>query len=164
MAKKYSLNVSYKPDYKIIGVFCPVKDYRFCWILNDDLGYSFNHYGTFNTISTANDSSNMFNVYEYYHPLLLFRMFILNNKNHNRVIFPSPPNLDYLIVIEADEYRIDINEILSSVRSVKTVNAAFILESQLGKSFDQVFYDFELFVTNKDNIIRDRAIKYTPSN
>ncbi|MBS4014756.1 MAG: IPExxxVDY family protein [Bacteroidetes bacterium] len=160
MAKKLSLNVLYKPEYRVIGVFCPVKDYRFCWMVNESLGYSFNHFGIFPTVFQGETNPHYFNVFENYNELLNLRLFIVNNRNSTRIIFQTPPLLDYLLIIDANESRHNLNKILSDIRSVNSVNAAYFLDNQLGKQSDQVFYDFELFVAETDNASRIKQVKF----
>lgn len=158
MAKKYSLKIQYTPDFKVIGVFCPIKDYRFCWMLNESLRFSFNYFGEFPLIS-GEKSTEIFNVYEYREPTLNLRIFILNNRNINRLIFAEPPQLDFLMLIQADEARHNMNELLSKIRSISGVNAAYILDKQLGKTAEEVFYDFEVFVSNIDLALKKISFK-----
>ncbi len=151
MGKKLLLNVKYKPDFIVIGVFCPLKDYRFCWLLNKYLDYNFNFFGNFPVRSSAGKMPAFHNVFECYNELLLLRMFVLNNKNNEQIIFPTPANLDYLLLIQVDESRHDMQQMIASIRSVPGINAAFFLDKELGKRADEIFYDLELFITDVDH-------------
>lgn len=151
MGKKLLLNLKYKPDFKIVGIFSPVKDYRLCWLLNSHLGFSFNFYGNFPVLIPPADKPGLHNVFEHNNEMLFLRMFVLCNKNNEQIIFPKPANIDYLLLFQADEVRFDINELITSIRSVPHINAAYLLGDKLGKRADEIFYDMELFITEVDN-------------
>ncbi len=151
MTKKIPFKIQYKPDFSVIGIFCPAKDYRLCWILNHELKYDFQHFGTFQYKNPGSENAESFNIFEYSNEVLFLRVFMLNNKNDNTVLFKSPPQLDYLMLIQSGDSRYNIENTIKALRKIPLINAAYHLDNKLGKNSDEVLYDLELFIADVDN-------------
>lgn len=150
MAKKISLKLVFETEYRIVGVFCPERDYRFCWLLNNHLKLGFRRTSDFSFFLPKEPAALNFSVFHFAIEHLQQNFYLVNNRsNEGTRLFSTPPGLDYLFVIKADEDRFDMSNLLRQIRSVPQVSAAYLLEDALGKNREAFLYDFEVFVAQE---------------
>lgn len=148
--KKYSELLRYKTEIKVVGVFCPEKDYRLCWLINNQLRYDFKKTLDFIYPTTQNPEGASFSVYTFERPTLQQSYFLVNNRSHdNQTLFSKPQGLDFLLLINADDSRYNYTQLLKSLRSLSQINAAYMLDDALGKLKESFLYDFELFLSQE---------------
>jgi hypothetical protein len=152
MAKKTLFRLEFESEYRIVGLFCSERDYRLCWLLNNQLGYDFRRApADFEAFSARTQSLEMHSVYHYKAPeSMKSSFFIINNRSHNDItLFQTPPGLDYLFLVRADGSWFNFRDLLKTLRSMKLLSAAYQLDQELGKGKEGFLYDFEMFVTQE---------------
>jgi len=156
MAKKTLFRLEFETEYRVVGVFCPEKDYRFCWLLNSKMGYNFRRLPDFEQASVDGNSSDFYSVFGFEIESLQRTYFLMNNRSGNGSrLFSSPPGLDYLMLVKADESRFNFSDLVKKIRSLPQVTASYLLDDILGKNKGIFLYDFELYVTQKGKIQRN---------
>jgi hypothetical protein len=143
MAKKTLLRLPFESEYRIIGIVCTENDYRFCWLLNQMLAFDFKRVCDFTSHSNVD-----FSVFHFDGPeSMQCSFYLVNNRSADgQVLFAAPAGIDYLMLIKADEYRFNYQELLTSLRSIRQLLAAYRIDDHLGKNRDGFLYDFEMFV------------------
>jgi hypothetical protein len=151
MAKKTLFKLQFESEFRIVGVVCSERDYRFCWLLNHHLGYDFRRAPDMEYFSAKAKSTKGFSVYVFeQHESLQCTFYLVNNRSYDDApLFSSPPGIDFLMIVKADEYRFSFPELIRELRSVKQVLAAYQLDDALGKNKDAFLYDFEVFVSKE---------------
>lgn len=174
MAKKRILRLPVETEYRIIGVVCSERDYRFCWLINKQLGFNFRRVTDFEHKPLKSPFVLKFSAYHYEaHESLQCSFFLVNNRSENDLkLFGTPAGIDFLLLVKADEMRFGFQELINKLRSVQQLSTAWQLDDALGKNKESFLYDFEMFVfkeiegvkkkkemiwatTNNDLIVRD---------
>jgi len=151
MAKKTLFKLQFESDFRLVGLVCNESDYRFCWLLNSQLGYDFRRVSSFEFMPAKSQTLSRFSVYEYdREDSLYFSLYLVNNRSHDgSLLFGTPAGLDFLLLAKADEGRFHLPDLLKKLRMVSQLQAAFQLDGVLGKNKDPFLYDFEMFVSQE---------------
>ncbi|MFN2394264.1 MAG: IPExxxVDY family protein [Bacteroidales bacterium] len=150
MAKKTLFRLEFETDFRVVGVFCPEKDYRFCWLLNNKLDFNFRRATDFTDITGKSESAELHSVYLYERESLQRTYFLVNNRsNEGSRLFSNPAGLDFLLLVKADDSRFNYNQLLKKIRALPQVTAAYMLDDALGKNKDAFLYDFEVYLSQE---------------
>lgn len=150
MAKKTLFRLEFETDFRVVGVFCPEKDYRFCWMLNNKLDFNFRRAPDFQFIPPKSKIIEFHAVYYYERESLQRTYYLVNNRsNEGSRLFANPAGLDFLLLVKADDSRFDYNQLLKKIRALPQVTAAYMLDDALGKNKDGFLYDFEVYLSQK---------------
>lgn len=107
-------------DVRILGIVAPVKDYRFCWILNQALGCDFRRNSDIEIQLAKKGRQYFFSIYEYAVANSSLVHYIYNNQFDGEYLLPEFRHLDYLWLLKGDEVE---NEYVHSLqKSIKEVN------------------------------------------
>lgn len=148
MTKKRKLSLEYVPEFTAIGIFTPRKDYRFCWLLNQNLNLDFKRLPDFWQIPYNQAESVPFPIYFDDTPSLLLQYFLIVNKTPAGILFDKPKNLDLLFLLKNGGGQADPEEITGSIKRISMVQAAYLLDDKLGKRAANIFYDLEMHMAN----------------
>jgi hypothetical protein len=151
MAKKTLFKLQFESEFRLIGLVCSESDYRFCWLLNRQLGYDFCRVSNFEFVPAKSQTSSRFSVFEYdREESLYFSLYLVNNRSHDgTLLFGAPAGLDFLLLAKADEGRFHLPDLLKKLRTLSQLQAAFPLDGALGKNKEIFLYDFEMFVSHE---------------
>jgi hypothetical protein len=150
MAKKTLFRLEFETEFRIVGVFCPEKDYRFCWLLNNILDFNFRRTPDFQFIPPKSKVTEFHAVYHYERESLQRTYYLVNNRsNEGGRLFANPAGLDFLLLVKADDSRFDYSQLLKKIRALPQVTAAYMLDDALGKNKDGFMYDFEVYLSQK---------------
>lgn len=144
MTKKRKLNLDFDPEFTAIGIFTPRKDHRFCWLLNQNLSLDFKRLPDFLYKPYNQDDAIPFPIYFDETPALLLQYYLLVNKTPSGILFDKPKNLDLLFLLRNNSGQADPEEIISAIKRISMVQAAFLLDEKLGKRASNIFYDLEI--------------------
>lgn len=146
MAKKLKLDIEYTPDFRLIGIFSPQKDYRLCWMLNNQLKTDLCRIPDFIYHPFKKAEASSFAVYNYDSGMLRTRYLLLSNRASGGLLLPDPKNLDFLFLIWKPDTGQDIEHVLNHVRKLSAVQAAFVLDDSITARTKEVLYDFEMYL------------------
>ncbi len=150
MAKKTLFRLEFETEFRIVGVFCPEKDYRFCWLLNNKLDFNFRRTFDFSSFQPKNKEPEFHSVYRYERESLQRTYFLVNNRSiEGSRLFANPAGLDFLLLVKADDSRFDYGQLLKKIRALPQITAAYMLDDALGKNKDGFLYDFEVYLSQK---------------
>lgn len=149
MAKKTLFKLEFDSPFKVMGVFCQEKDYRFAWILNTHLQFGFRKEKDFTFYPSQQTIPFVFSVYSFDQTDMQRSFFLVSNRSlQGQRLFDKPPSLDYIFLVKADAFRFDFSELLKKIRGLKQVTAAYLLDDILGRKKEGFLYDFEVFLTH----------------
>lgn len=106
---------------RLIGIMAPIKDYQFCWHLNNTIGLDFR----INDIEirvVRKKRDYFFTVYEYRVPTASLEHYIYNNQFDGEYLLPEFKHLDFLWLMQGDEVNEEtMQETISTIRSISSV-------------------------------------------
>ncbi|HYE56605.1 MAG TPA: IPExxxVDY family protein [Chitinophagaceae bacterium] len=95
---------------RLLGIVAPVKDYRFCWLLNHKLRFDFRMKNDIEIQLTKKGRQYFFAVYEYQEPSTSLCHYLYNNQFDGEYLLPEFRHLDFLWLMKGD---IASNELLT---------------------------------------------------
>ena len=109
-------------DTRLLGLVAPVKDYQFCWQLNNRLRMDFRINNDIEIQLTKRQRKYFFGVFEYREVGNSLRHFLYNNQFDGEYLLPEFKHLDFLWLLKGDMVADDqLGMLMSSVRSVPGV-------------------------------------------
>ncbi len=112
-------------DTKLLGIVTTVKDYRFCWNLNNLLGLNFRINHDIEINLKRRKRNYFFSVYEYHEPDTALCHYLYNNLYDGEFLLPEFKNLDFLWLMKNDtvteEYLSQIKIMLRNIPGVQLV-------------------------------------------
>lgn len=109
-------------DTRLLGIMAPVKDYQFCWQLNNLLGIDFRINNEIEIQLTKKGRNYFFAVYEFPERHTSLVHYLYNNEFDGEYLLPEFKHLDFLWLMKGDLVDNDkLNHIISSIRTIKGV-------------------------------------------
>lgn len=107
-------------DARILGIVAPVKDYRFCWMLNQAMGCDFRCNSDIEIQLSKKGRQYFFSVYEYGEEMSALIHYIYSNQFDGEFLLPEFRHLDFLWLLKGDE--VDDDYVSSLQKSIKEIN------------------------------------------
>ena len=109
-------------DSRLLGIMAPVKDYQFCWHLNNVLGMDFRINNEIEIQLKRKKRDYFFSVYEFEEPAASLAHYVYNNHFDGEYLLPEFKHLDYLWLLKGDivEDKL-LQEIISSIKEIGEV-------------------------------------------
>ena len=109
-------------DTRLLGIVAPVKDYQFCWQLNNRLRFDFRINNEIEIQLTKRQRRYYFGVYEYNEKDSSQQHYLYNNQFDGEYLLPEFKHLDFLWLLKGDvvpEER--LAQLMSGIRMVPGV-------------------------------------------
>lgn len=107
-------------ETKLLGIMAPMKDYQFCWQLNNLLGIDFRINHELEIQLNKRGRNYFFSVYEYCEPATFLKHYLYDNKHDGEYLLPEFKHLDFLWLLK-DDFVSD-EALQNLVQSIRTVN------------------------------------------
>ena len=120
-----SLAEDFFTDARILGIVAPVKDYRFCWLVNQSLGCDFRRNSDIEIQLAKKGRQYFFSVYEYGVDLGSLVHYIYSNQFDGEYLLPEFRHLDFLWLLKGDE--VEEAYISSLQKSIKDINGVQLI-------------------------------------
>ncbi len=118
-------------DAKILGIVAPVKDYRFCWLLNQCLGCDFRLNSDIEIQLARKNRQYFFSVYEYGEAGTSICHYIYNNQFEGEYLLPEFRHLDFLWLLKGDNVRNSyIHYLQQSIKNIQGVQLITELDKE----------------------------------
>ncbi len=89
-------------DTRLLGLVAPIKDYQFCWHLNNRLRFDFRINNSIEIQLNKKARTYFFCVYEYPEPGNSLQHFLYNNQFDGEYLLPEFKHLDFLWLLKGD--------------------------------------------------------------
>jgi hypothetical protein len=89
-------------DTRLLGIVAPVKDYQFCWQLNNRLRFDFRINNSIEIQLTKRQRHYFFCVYEYRENGNSLQHFLYKNQFDGEYLLPEFKHLDFLWLLKGD--------------------------------------------------------------
>jgi hypothetical protein len=108
-------------ETRLFGIVAPLKDYQFCWQLNNFLRFDFRINNEIEIQLRKKERKYFFGVYEYLEPNSSLVHYLYNNQFDGEYLLPEFRHLDFLWLLKGDAVE---NTMLHDLMySVKNINA-----------------------------------------
>lgn len=107
-------------DAHLLGIVAPLKDYQFCWHVNNKLRFRFRNNNDIEIQLSKKKRTYFFGVYQYDEPNSSLSHYLYKNHFDGEYLLPEFRHLDFLWLMKGDAVS---NDILNSlISSIKTMN------------------------------------------
>lgn len=118
-------------ETKLLGIMAPMKDYQFCWHLNNLLGIDFRNNNELEIQLKKKDRNYFFAVYEYAEPATCLKHYLYNNRNDGEYLLQEFRHLDFLWLLKDDFVSDDsLQQLVQSLRTVNGVQLVVELTNE----------------------------------
>lgn len=118
-------------ETRILGIQASMKDYQFCWQINQHLQIDFRINNELEIQLKRKNRDYFFAVYEYGEPSTTLVHYIYNNEFDGEYLLPEFKHLDYLWLMKGDCVTDDtVKQLVQSIRSVHAVQLVVELTNE----------------------------------
>ncbi len=106
-------------DTRLLGIMSPIKDYQFCWHVNNVMGTDFRINSDIEIQLTRKNRNYFFAVYEYNEPVNALSHYIYNNQFDGEYLLPEFRHLDFIWLMKGDPVPDEqLQQIIEPLRSI----------------------------------------------
>ena len=118
----HDLAEAFFSDTRLLGIMAPMKNYQFCWQLNNLLSIDFRINHELEIRLKKKKRDYYFSVSEYHEPSGSLSHYLYNNKDEGEYLLPELKHLDFLWLMKDDWVADDeLFHIINVVRSIGAV-------------------------------------------
>lgn len=125
------LTDSFFEDTRLLGIMAPVKDYQFCWQLNNLFGFDFRINNDIEIQLARKQRHYFFAVYEFAEKYNSLIHYLYNNQFDGEYLLPEFKHLDFLWLLKGDvvsDYA--LLQLINSLRTIKGVQLVIELTDE----------------------------------
>jgi len=128
-------------ETKLLGIMAPMKDYQFCWQLNNLLGIDFRINNELEIQLNKKSRNYFFSVYEYGEPSTFLKHYLYNNQHDGEYLLPEFKHLDFLWLLK-DDFVSDeaLQNLIQSIRTVNGVQLVVELTNEKIKNKEHLVF------------------------
>ena len=128
-------------DTRLLGIMAPVKNYQFCWQLNNLLGMDFRINHDIEIGLKKKKRDYFFSVYQYAEPSTALSHYLYNNQFDGEYLLPEFKHLDFLWLMKddfvAEKY---LQQVIGSIRSLTGVQLVLELTNEKIKNKEHLVF------------------------
>ena len=118
-------------DTRLLGIVAPVKDYQFCWQLNQLFRFHFRINNNMEIQLNKKQRNYFFAVYEYNEPNSSLVHYLYKNQYEGEYLLPEFKHLDFLWLLKGDMVSdATINQMISSIKQINGVQLVMELTNE----------------------------------
>ena len=128
-------------DTRLLGLMAPIKDYQFCWHLNNNIGLDFRINNDIEIKLLKKKRWYFFGVYEYKEPTRFLSHFVYNNQFDGEYLLPEFKHLDFLWLMKGDEVSDDsLQETIQTIKAINSVQLVLELTNEKIKNKEHLVF------------------------
>jgi len=109
-------------DTRLLGITATIKNYRFCWHINNSLNYRFRLNPEIEVHLMRKDRSYYFSVYEHTVCNSYITHYIYQNYHDGEYLLPEFKHMDFLWLIKNDSANVNLcTELIANIRRLNGV-------------------------------------------
>ena len=109
-------------DTRLLGIMAPIKEYQFCWHLNNALGLDFRVNNDIEIKWIRDRRTYFFTLYEYIEPTRVLSHYVYNNQYDGKYLLKEYKHLDFLWLMKGDEVSDEsLDETMKAIREIQSV-------------------------------------------
>lgn len=127
-------------DTRLIGIMAPVKNYQFCWQLNNLLGYNFRLNTEIDKQLRKKNRQYFFSVYQHEENSFL-KYYLFHNHCDGEFLLPEFKHMDFLLLLKGDFVDDEkCNHIIILIKSIPAVQLAAELTNEKIKNREHLVF------------------------
>ena len=127
---KKEMTEGFFEDTRLLGIMAPLKDYQFCWHLNNSIGLNFRLNSDLEIPLLRKGRNYFFTVYEYNEPTRFLSHYLYNTKFDGEYLLPELKHFDFLWLMKGELKDIMLPEmLLSELKTLDQVQMVTILSN-----------------------------------
>ena len=128
-------------ETKLLGIMAPIKDYQFCWNLNNLLGLDFRINNELEIQLSKKNRNYFFAVYEFGEPSTCLVHYLYNNQFDGEYLLPEFKHLDFLWLLKGDCVSEEsLQKLIQSIRSLTGVQLVIELTNEKIKNKEHLLF------------------------
>jgi hypothetical protein len=127
-------------DTRLIGIMAPIKNYQFCWQLNNLLGFNFRLDTEIDKQLRKKNRQYFFSVYQHEENNFL-KYYLFHNQCDGEYLLPEFKHLDFLLLMKGDY--VDDNKcthIITTIKSITSVQMVAELTNEKIKNKEHLVF------------------------
>lgn len=120
-------------DTRLLGIMAKVKDYLFCWQLNNLLGYNFRLITDVEIQVRKKSRSYYFELYQHTEANNFLCHYLYNNQHDGEYLLPEFKHIDFLWLMKGDI--VDDKKCLGISASIKSINGVQMVAELTNEKF-----------------------------
>lgn len=128
-------------ESRLLGIQAPIKDYMFCWQINQLLGVDFRINNELEIPLKRRGRMYYFSVYEYPQPACSLIHYLYNNQHDGEYLLPEFRHLDFLWLLKddcvSDGY---VSELIYSLKTINGVQLVVELTNEKIKNKEHLVF------------------------
>ena len=118
----HALAEEFFDDTRLLGIMAPVKDYQFCWKLNNVLRMDLRINNDIEIQLKRKRRDYFFTVFEYCEPIGSLSYYVYNNKFDGEYLLPEFKHFDFLLLMKGDIVSGEtLQQTIEQVRTISNV-------------------------------------------
>ena len=128
-------------ETRLLGIQAPIKDYMFCWQINQLLGIDFRINNELEIPLKRKGRIYFFAVYEYAQPSTCLMHYLYNNRHDGEYLLPEFKHLDFLWLLKDDCVSNEfVENLVFSLRSINGVQLVTELTNEKIKNKEHLVF------------------------
>src|SRR5215204_6919574 len=128
-------------ETRLLGIMAPVKDYQFCWQLNNLMGLDFRINNEIEIQLTKKNRNYFFAVYEFPEPHTSLVHYLYNNEFDGEYLLPEFKHLDFLWLMKGDFISdITLQEYITAIKTISGVQLVMELTNEKIKHKEHLIF------------------------
>jgi hypothetical protein len=116
---------------RLLGIMASIKDYQFCWHLNNTIGLDFRMNNDIEIRIIRKKRSYYFSVYEYEEPTRFLSHYVYDTQFDGEYLLPEFKHLDFLWLMKGDEVSDEsLQQTIQTIRSIASVQLVLELTNE----------------------------------
>ena len=141
MAKKIKLSGGISYDYTTIGIACHMKDYRFAFFVNEQLGFRFRRLD--DLVSGEEKDARNYSFFIYTNPEDRRSYYLVSNYHEEGRLIPSEKGADFFLIVNDMLPASNKKEIVSKIQKIPQALAAYEIPPGKVKNLELIFEEIE---------------------
>ncbi len=128
-------------ETRLLGIVASIKDYKFCWHLNQMLQFDFRINNGLEIQLNKKDRNYFFSIYEYIEKGGTIKHYLYNNQFDGEYLLPEFKNLDFLWLIKDDIMKDEeVAILINSIRSIPSVQLVTEMTNEKTKNKQHLIF------------------------
>jgi hypothetical protein len=123
-----------EPDYLLLGIVSPMKDYRLCWLLNHALDIELEKIDDISLNIKTKKKELCFSRFHFHEPITKADYYVLQNKCDGDQLLPEIKQADYIFFIKGSYYKEHADGIVEKLYQITEIQAVLRLQDNAIKT------------------------------
>lgn len=141
MAKKIKLTAGSSYDYTTIGIACHMKDYRFAFFMNEQLGFHFRRLD--DLVPGEEKEARSYSFYIYDHQEERRNYYLVSNYHEDGRLIPSEKGADFFLIVNDLLPSAQKKSLILKIQKVPQALAAYEIPPGKIRNLEIIFEEIE---------------------